>query len=48
MRYVINDDDLEDWYERIKLVAKYGEYNANQLEYVLSEIKLYCKLDTSE
>lgn len=39
MRYIINDDDLEDWYQRIKLSHEFGDESANQLEYVLGEIK---------
>lgn len=39
MRYIINDDDLEDWYQRIKLSHEFGEQSADQLEYVLGEIK---------
>jgi hypothetical protein len=41
MRYVINDDDLEDWYQRISLSKEFGETNADQLEYVLSEMKAH-------
>lgn len=45
MRYIINDDDLEDWYKRLKKVTEVisaGENEGHdQLNYVLSEMEVY-------
>lgn len=37
MRYIINDDDLEDWHDRLKNVM--NKYEDIDLEYVISEMQ---------
>jgi len=38
MRYIINDDDLHDWYSRLYRINK--TLNNSELEYILSEIEI--------
>lgn len=37
MRYVINDDDLEDWYSRLYALNK--EMDNYTIDYILSEME---------
>lgn len=42
MRYIINDDDFEEWIKKLEEVqAELGEYKFNwTLQYVVDEMKL--------